>query len=305
MKKIIIINISIILGLLLILEAIFFCHKFYLTYRKISKTYNYGYTENIIKTTKNMFDLYSIHENYFEKNAFRKPISTANTNKGIILLGCSFTYGERLNENETLGFKIYESTKQNIYNLGLQGGSPREMLYFFRNPNFLNNYTHNNKNISFILYTYIDDHLRRLYTDIRPKVPKYKLTKDNNLIEAKQTIHSELFQILYLDNLHTRIPIEKQHSLFNQYMLKLNEEIKKRYSDKTKFIILIFEEKKEQNNWQFLKDNGIIILNVKDITKEDFSKDEYLNTDLYHPNAKVWEELVPKLIDKLEQKEIL
>lgn len=304
MKKIILVNIAVFLAFLFLTEFIFLCHKFYLKYRKIKRVYHYGTVQTTKKAVKSIIDLYTINENYFDEQTFRPPLLTQKTNDGIILAGCSFTYGETLGEDETLGYKLFKATDKNIYNLGIQGGSPRETLYIFNHSDILNKYTQNNKDIILVLYTYIDDHLRRLYTDTRTRDPKYNLSADNKLVYVKPKIHSEAYINIVSDNLQYLVPIEKQHNLLNQYMLEINKKIKENYNN-AKFVILVFEEKKEPNRWEILEKDGILVLNVKEITGHDFSSEEYLSSDYYHPNEKVWDELTPGLVNVLEQKHIL
>ena len=131
------------------------------------------------------------------KKFFRPmPSSSQDNNKEklpIILLGCSFTYGDNLSETETFSHVLSKYSNRNVYNLGLGGRSPRTMLYLMR-ENFQftkEKLLNNNLNFEYIIYTYISDHKRRLYVNVVPNdVPEYKIIKIGNKKYLKFVHHS-------------------------------------------------------------------------------------------------------------------
>jgi hypothetical protein len=85
-------------------------------------------------------------------------------NKHIILLGCSFTFGEGLPYHETIGSDLESALPgYHAYNYGLVGGGPHQSALFFKPGIDIINKTSIKQDSGFALYTYIDDHLNRVY----------------------------------------------------------------------------------------------------------------------------------------------
>lgn len=299
--KIIFYNILLIFIIFIAFELFFDVYRLNVKYRKISRhNPSYTFSQKIYFASKELFTAYIQNKNYYKINMFRSPLIAENKKPAIILVGCSYTYGERIKNDETLGYHIYKNTDSTVYNMGLNGASPREILYMLRDDtSFLDKFTNNNNNISIILYTFIDDHLRRLYSDSRPRVPRYKL-KNGELIYLQPIPHSELIQNVFYDNITKIIPISEQYKLFNNYMININNAIKNKFGYNTKFVIFIYDERHFKNpNWKELEDKGIKIIKLENLTDKNIFDDEYLAYDGYHPNHKAWNIICPKLIDKM------
>lgn len=64
---------------------------------------------------------------------FREPI-IGTGKESIILSGCSFTYGLGLESDENFSGQLAKHLKKySVYNIGVNGASPREALYLLRN----------------------------------------------------------------------------------------------------------------------------------------------------------------------------
>ena len=110
-----------------------------------------------------------------DKNSFRKPSNEKSKNPPIYIFGCSFAYGEKLNDNETFGAKLAEITNRPVYTFAYPGFSVQHMLYQLDNMDF-SKYPKPKT----IIYIYISDQMRRLMTDFNQPVqnvqyPRYEL----------------------------------------------------------------------------------------------------------------------------------
>lgn len=226
----------------------------------------------------------------------------------VVLLGCSYTYGDGLADKDTFSALLAEYSNREIYNLGLGGRSPRTMLYLLRD-NF--NYTKeeilkNNTNVQYVIYTYIPDHKRRLYVNlVSNDIPFYK--KDNNHLVLTQVslfkrtyVYKSLMELIYAYKI--KYYPEDVFNLFHLYIKEINQEIKKQFhfgNEKTKFVILVYEED-EKDAWEDIKDDNIIIIKVKDLTNIDVLSPEYkVAPNDCHPNEKAWQVIVPALMKEL------
>lgn len=258
--------------------------------------------------SNHLFERYKKNKLYYEDD-LRQPSGLEYINKNplkgsIILLGCSFTYGSDLKYDETFGYLLSKYTKRPVFNLGIPGGGPREMLYLVRTNKIIDLSQKEKNNVDYIIYTYIWDHQIRLYANLRPLVPKYKKTKYNTLVEQKLHFYNKSF----IYNSLTRFKffnydINNSFNLLNTYISEINKEICNKFNyQKTppKFIVLVYTDNINENGWEDLKkEKNITIINVKDLTGKDLNNNKEYLTFSDHPNAKAWDVIVPALVKKL------
>ena len=238
---------------------------------------------------------------YFDVNDFRKSSGLKFKKPPIILAGCSFTYGDRLNYNETFSYILSKYTKHPVYNLGLGGTSPRTALYILRNKSLRNKLLKSAENIKYVIYTYIPDQLPRLYADVyRKPEPMFFYNKSENKLKyfnSKGTIFRSYSYYLISRKIAYSMDTNKQFKLFQIYMNEISKEIKK-ISTGAKLVILAYDTYITPAE-NFL-DGDIIIINVSDIVKENLRDDKFRTIDHHHPSAEAWKIIVPKLAEKLE-----
>jgi hypothetical protein len=65
-----------------------------------------------------------------DRNGLRASTNGTNPEKSVLFFGCSFTYGSRVNDNETMPSKVGAETKgqYGIYNFGVGGYGTHQML---------------------------------------------------------------------------------------------------------------------------------------------------------------------------------
>ena len=165
-KKIILVNIFIIILLLVIAEF----SAFAIRANSLIKEGVFNSdtkTEFLKKLNEYYFRAYREYKSPPYTEANFRPIYNKKSTKGdIVLFGCSYTYGFGLNDNETFSYILSNFTNRMVYNLGISSSSPREILYLLRDRNFLSKFIKNNDNIEYVIYTFTTDHLRRLYYNL-------------------------------------------------------------------------------------------------------------------------------------------
>lgn len=243
-----------------------------------------------------------------EKFTFRKSIIKDTDNyDSIILAGCSYTFGYNLEYKDTFPVVLSEYNKnKNIYNLGLDGASPREFLYILRNKNILSKIINPmpKKGIEYVIYTYMSDQDERLYGNIYRKSPSFIRIKDKLIYYKSNPIllHSLLFYKISKYISYEIIPDKMKNKLLNIYFKEIYKEIKKNFGEKTNFIIFVYDYN-PNIDFNELEKQGIQIIYSYDILHGiDFHKPEYTTIEGYHPNRKAWETIVPVLIKNLDKK---
>lgn len=299
------------INLLLVFFTIFLIELFLFTKDYLSIEYEYKFNWN--NYFSEMHQRYTNINRIIFKNSFRKPIiPQENSSSGlpIILLGCSFAYGEGLNEDENFSGVLSKFTKRAIYNLARGGHSQKTSLYILR-ENFNNtneDILKNNNQVEYVIYTYIDNHLRRLYVNVAfSPVPDYKIVKENNNLHLKYKknyFYKNLYLYKNLTEFIYKIKMKQDannvFNIFCLYIKEINNEIKTKFNangHETQLVILVYQNNGIED-WDILRKEGIIVIDINELLGFDINQDEYQLSD-FHPNAKAWEVITPELIKKL------
>ncbi len=222
-------------------------------------------------------------------------------------MGCSFTYGNGLNYNEIFSTQLSDYIHHPVYNLGLDGACIKESLYIMRHPEILNQLVQNKNQINYVIYTFIDQHFQRLYSDMcRKPEPNFTADKNYTYLKYKETKFSfyRSLTYYYINNYFAFSINYNPVKLFNLYVKELNREIKKQFKNnnkETKLVLLIYRNDNNliEQGFDELKQNGIIVIDIKNLVKEDLTNLEYTTNDKFHPNAKAWQVIVPALAKEL------
>ena len=290
--KIFIINLVLVIIILFLAEVLCIFYTF-----KIRKlTY-----PNIKLYITRVLETYTSND-YFYDYYFR-PVSNPSNPSGkpaLVTLGCSYTYGLYLEQEETFASQLAEATGRTVYNLGVTGSSPRETLYILSNDELRNKLLNNETNIEYFFYTFISNHLPRIYANIKinPLRPHYKLKNghleyyEKNRFLQKSYIYRTLMELKYKN----KDDIEA-FNLFLIYMKEINEQIKIHYPN-AKLVILLHEDYL-RHDWSELEKEGIIVIKNYEMINTLSPEYTHSNVDV-HPNAKAWEIIVPKIVDYLK-----
>lgn len=280
----------------------------YIVYKQQDKIYNLhiGYFQNLTKkiAVSDEYDKTYIKE----RIQFRPALNENNTEKrSIVLTGCSFVYGQYLNENEILSYKIAQLVENPVYNLGVISKAINTTISLLQYGAF-------EKEVkiepSLVIYTYADFQLLRL---IMPNMPfednEFMFKINDNKLERKRPpfIISRFISLSVLRNKlyeftkrHSKIYREYLKKLLKLHFLEMKKLIDSKYSN-VKFVVVVYYPCKifEEIASELEKENIEIIR----LTKEEFGinvKDRnYLLPD-GHPNALVWEIITPKLVEKIK-----
>ncbi|MBQ9245264.1 hypothetical protein IJ182_03245 [bacterium] len=301
--KIISVNIIVIFIVSILTEA----GLLYFDYKRINKD---SFKKDEIYTFKNHFNAYKEHfknPSYLWMNEFRPPAGLEYKDKpSVILLGCSYTYGFKLKNEDSFHSVLSNTMKRTVYNLSIVAASPREMLYVLRNQKILNELLkeNDNNNVEYVIYTYMQGHKSRLLADIYKRSPKFKkINNGNNLeyVDASPIENLYLYRKFKIFLASKTFLSDKTFDLLCLYFREIKREIDKLFSNQgkpVKFILLVYEE--YNNDWERLEKDGITVIKLNEILDVNIKDTEYQisKTDC-HPNEKAWQIIVPALAEKL------
>ncbi|MBQ9244831.1 hypothetical protein IJ182_01020 [bacterium] len=178
------------------------------------------------------------------------------------------------------------------------------------------------KNIEYIFYIYIDDHIRRYYTRREPDTfyvdrLSFKYDKKNNQFILRNPYFSPyrtlyIFEVLrekfikknYLDSPKY---YEENLYMWSQLMLKTKEIFDKIYNNRIKKYVIInynnmLENKYSYNLMKYLPEDSFIVVNISDLVDDDINLKKYVTPwDNYHPSRFVWEEATPKIVKIIKE----
>ena len=254
-----------------------------------------------------------------EKSNYRTPDVTTGSSKksAITLIGCSYTYGYLLEDDETLGYQLSKYTGRTVYNKGICDGSPATVLYQLNQPWFLDELK--KENPEYFIYTYIEDHNRRVLSGITDSMDEkvcgfYKTTKNGGVREIEYNkfslfINSFHFYRLMSAYIDEKICKKGDYRLVGELFGEINSVLKKNFPN-SKFVILVFDP--DEDAYYFPKEHeekmmneigekyGIKILYTKKMSvgKEILSGKLRASDDL-HPSKEAWAGLVPDISKEL------
>ena len=246
-----------------------------------------------------------------------RPIQNPDSNENpVLIFGCSYAYGYLFDNSETISFVMSKYSARPIINRASNGWSIQHMLYQLKNDK---EYFSSIKPPKYVFYVLMDNigHFERIYLTSFPSVLennyylKYKL-KNGKLVENKP-----LFNLYYnfaifrhiqnkLMSKHVQNAFDKGNpELFDLFILhceEINDLIKERWGNDTKFIILTFENTKKELWAPQLEKMGIDVIDIaQTIGYKDLQNSQYgfFEPEICgHPNGKIWELLLPKLKEK-------
>ena len=247
-----------------------------------------------------------MEKEYTPYEEFRPSVGVEYNKPAVLLLGCSYTYGNSLLLNETFQYKLSHKTERPVYNFGLDAASVKEMLYILRNDELRNKLLNNNNNIEYVIFTYITDHVPRLYAPVyRQPSPVFIPIENFSKLEFKKK--QSLFYRSYFNffiSRHFAFKKEKYENSFDLihlYLKEIKREVDKHFisnGKSPKFVVLIYNDYYNYP-WKMLEKDDITVLSAKKITKTNLDNLVYRLPKDHHPNEKAWEIIVPALVKEL------
>ncbi|MDD2524315.1 MAG: hypothetical protein PHT81_05675 [Endomicrobiaceae bacterium] len=244
--------------------------------------------------------LYDVRYSLYDGN-IRYTKCDVNSKISYIFLGCSFTFGDGVNDNQTLPYCFSKKTafKFNVLNCGVQGHASNTAINIL-NGRLIENSCRNSE-IKNFFYVLILDHISRNFRILDPSDAKrYKESKLKYIYQPYGRIkiifaRSHIFRKIFL-------PAIDSHNwqFYNDYMIEslseINGIVKNKYN--SKLTIVIWPEFK-QVFVDELKNRGFDVI----LLPEYFNSESlgYRISHDRHPSAKVNEEIAGILYNHINK----
>jgi len=223
--------------------------------------------------------------NYTFKNGMRHtPNSNQKSNKYKLFLGCSQTFGEGLNDNETLPFYFNKNSKikYNVRNYGFHGYGAHQVLYIVENIISKDKALKSKAENIEVIYNFYGHHIARAagYSSWDNKGPRYEF--ENNRIKFKgqlftknrfyghKTLHTLYDKIWIKSNLYKTLMSKLYYTkdtdkMKNEDIIRTLQIIKKIKDDLSKQginFVLLLNENSFNNDFinNFLLENNVLAL---------------------------------------------
>jgi hypothetical protein len=235
------------------------------------------------------------------------------TKTSIATMGCSFTEGDGIAEEETFAYKLQKETGRKTYNLGLSGHGIQHVLYLIQTYKLFNQ-SKKNEIPEYVIYIFIDDHLRRMYKSSFLD----ESFKNQTYFRIGNHLYRRTPEITFWDYIemspfggfinYSRFLIAsdaKRFKLFKLYIDTCNRELKKR-NPNTKFVILVYDNYNlviPTERWREFENEGIKVLRFDGGKYDYLQMPEYRSSiDHAHPSGRAWDDIVPVVIEQLQLK---
>jgi len=314
--KIILVNITAVLAICL--SAEFYCFKKaddkYPFLVSASKIHSMAIDEAYDLLTAQDYAL----ENSIDDFKFRRPVGINYKKKPIIVFGCSFAWGVRLNEHQTFYYKLSELTKRPVYNRAVSGWSVQHMLYQLKRKDFYEAVPAP----EYIVYVYISNHISRMFKYYYINlcaIDDYNYMKYNNFF-GRLILEHRLQHIPYsrlLDHiilkyiaLRNENNPKKAFTMLEKHLIECRKAVEKHWGEQTKFIMLYYDSKDAFNNHpevlngeniKKLLNDGIIVIKASELTGRELGRTYHLEEYDEHPNEAAWNLITPAFADALEK----
>lgn len=270
---------------------------------------------------KRTFFKYLYPTNYFDEYDYSKNYKKPP----ILFLGCSYTYGEKLEKEETFPYKVSQLSNRHCYNMAITGTG---IQYYYLELLLEEKYHKLAEKPEYIIYTYMFHHPARFFN--------YWFT---NLYRKKNYIPEQKYNFLYKSAIYRYFQdiklgiwlsdFENEKIMFFSMMRDMKKQSEKLFPN-SKFVVLIYsdinydlhkgiigknnENKKNvdkmfsfMNSEEFrkkLEDMGYIVISTEQLIgrKMDRKTDRIpreKDPNYPHPTNEAWNEIAPALVNKL------
>lgn len=254
--------------------------------------------------------IYSVTYSTDEKHRRVCNLLNDTASKHALFFGCSFTFGEGVNDNENLPFYFHQKNPNyKPYNYGFNGYGPQQMLVYLKDKAIEKDI---NEQSGFAFYLYIPDHIRRVsgsmtfYTSYGANHPYFYLDNRDSLLHNKtfKTGRNPITNISF--NYFSRLRLLQYFNVdlypINSSRYKLTAEIiNKSYSIYNSkfpngiFVIILYKDDYFDKIKSYL-DKNIETLNYTELPKS------VLHAVDGHPNKTGYLNIANKLTEDLKQK---
>lgn len=262
-----------------------------------------------------------IHKQSIDEKFFRPVQNVQSKEHPIMIFGCSYAYGFTFKNEESVSYILSKYSKRPIYNRAQDGWGIQHMLYQIENIDFaeiMKQAGGEYKPPKYLFYVLMDGgaHFYRMKLSNFPVLSnEYYISyqETNGKLVQRQipfgiTIRPLSYTYIYNQLITKQVEKDfcnKNPDLFNLFILHIktiNDLIKEKFGDDTKFIILTFEDTKKQMWQKQVEDMGIDVIDIaQTVNKTDLQNDKYNffePPECKHPNGRMWKDLIPKLKEK-------
>ncbi|WP_428659649.1 hypothetical protein [Runella sp.] len=243
--------------------------------------------------------------------------TTAKRDKYALFFGCSFTYGDAVNDNETMPYYFQkDNVGYQAYNYGFFGYSPRHMLARLQHQDLTKQIAQKQ---GFAVYTYIEDHVNRaipsagwigMYDGYFPDVVEstmqtdgvYRFVHPLKYRFGMMVFKSKVRQHFAMDFPFAYRP--KDYELTANLIKKSQEEYKKQFKN-DRFYVVIYPDavKKDSPMIGLLKARGINVIDYRNLFP--FPSKKYQLQHDGHPNPEAHRLLMEQLTKELKTKGVI
>lgn len=248
-------------------------------------------------------------------NSMREtPFTNESAGKFAQFYGCSMTFGEGVNSDETIPYQFAKQDSSYLpYNFAFSGYGPTQTLARLQDENIQSIVKESN---GFGVYIYIPDHVNRTintytnYSYNQGNVPRYKfvngeLTRDATFAESMK-FRNFLFGLMAKSNILKVFNIgypfnitAEDYALTVAVLAEAGKEFEKKFQSKLFFVVIYPSNEDTSAMVELLKKKGVRVL---DYTKLFNPNGEGMSIpDDEHPTPKANQLLVKKLYEDISE----
>lgn len=246
-----------------------------------------------------VYSVYYSSDEFGRRICSNSDIASLNKkNKHVVFLGCSFTFGEGLDCEYSIPYLIQgKDAKLNTYNYAFRGYGPHnDLLNFQPGLNIINKDIIQEKE-GYAIYTYIDDHLNRVYGGgeylaYGHDTPDIFIEDDSVQIRKRGSFNTWLAlnifnksEILKLFKINITYPKTEEYYKRFAEIINYTSSLYHREFPQGKFCVVIYPNQDKDLTWvKYLSDN-IFFLHPESPVDYDTNLEAYILDTIYdnHP----------------------
>lgn len=288
---------------------------FIIDYKKNVYNPRHGQYHINVEFPPNWFKTYTFEQQPYD---LRNPSGLEYKSAPVIIFGCSFAYGDRLQENQTFSYKLAKLLKAPVYNRAACGWGFQHMFHQIRTKEIFNIVKQKPQHV---IYVYLYDHIYRMYRHtysfpfnnwlfLQYKYDGNDFVKYNPKFPflERLCLSGEIYHYIATEKSNNPKYFDENFDLMKQYFIKSKNELEKEYG-KINFTIIKYEFEEEgreiytkSSRWKELEQEGFTILNTTELAGRKLNQREDFADDGFHPSEKVWDFLTPIIIKRLNLK---
>ncbi len=241
----------------------------------------------------------------FDEFGFRKTPSskTKNFSQTVLFLGCSFTFGDGLNDSETFPHFFAEMNNgTNVLNAGGSGDGPHDALYSLSDPK--SRFGLYNEKIDTAVYTALPDHINRVTCSFDICVRHLHLSPSNltgpmYVLNDRKLIYKGLFrdnfpwnqswlkyvtrsEFLKTFNIFSSVPSDQDFKLTVEVFKAMKNNLSQKWGVK-RFVVAFYPMNSDHQIviklQKMLEENGIETFNFNNLNAESIDYDLFYKMD--------------------------